>query len=52
VTCGRNRQEFREALDEAHDDCFQGENDIHLVYEFGRVGDACADAAARAASLP
>jgi hypothetical protein len=52
VSGGRDRQEFGEALDEAHDDRFQGENDIHLVYEFGRVGDACADGAARAASLP
>jgi hypothetical protein len=31
VTGGRDRQEFGEALDEAHDDRFQGENDVHDI---------------------
>jgi hypothetical protein len=31
VTGGGNRQELGKALDEAHDDRFQGENDVHVV---------------------
>jgi hypothetical protein len=31
VAGGGDRQELSEALDEAHDDRFQGENDVHEV---------------------
>jgi hypothetical protein len=32
VAGGRNRKEFSETLDQAHDDCLNGENDIHGVF--------------------